>query len=128
MSPLSIGVGFRANAPSSVIVALVERASVGLDRSNARLFTLETKVRSPALREAAERLRLTLIGLPRLELERAMASVTIRSPRVLAAMGVASVAEASALAGAGEGSRLLVPRLADSGATCAIAIGQGAHT
>ena len=47
---------------------------------------------------------------------------TTRSERVLAITGVPSVAEAAALAAAGPGARLLVPRVAVGPATCALAI------
>jgi len=50
------------------------------------------------------------------------------APRVRAARGTGSVAEAAALAAAGPGARLLAPRSisADRLATCAIAMGDGA--
>jgi cobalt-precorrin 5A hydrolase len=44
-----------------------------------------------------------------------------RSARVLALMGVPTVAEAAALAAAGPAARLLGPRLVVGAATCALA-------
>ena len=126
VSRLAIGIGCRDACPAATIVALVERASQGLDCAEARLFTLTRKAESLAVRDAAEQLNMTIVGLSRSELARVLDAVTIRSARVEAATGVASVAEAAALAGAGVGARLVVPRIAEGGATCAIAVGQGA--
>lgn len=120
-SGLSIGVGCRRGCPAPVIVALVDRAANGLDRAGAQLFTLDAKRDEPNMREAARLLGLPLVGLPAAVLRAAALLATIRSPRVEAAVGVPSVAEAAALAGAGRDARLLVPRLAQGGATCAIA-------
>jgi len=47
--------------------------------------------------------------------------VRTAAPRAQAEFDVPSVAEAAALAGAGPGSVLLVTRIAEGGATCAIA-------
>lgn len=119
---LSIGIGCRRGCPAAAIVALVEHASTGLDRAGASLFTLAAKQHDSNLRESARSLGLPLIGLPAELLREAAPQVTIRSARVEAAVGVPSVAEAAALAGAGQHGRLLVPRLAQDGATCAIAV------
>lgn len=119
---LSIGIGCRRGCPASAIVALVDRASTGLDRAGASLFTLAAKQHETNMREAARTLGLPLIGLPAAVLRETGPQVTIRSARVEAAVGVPSVAEAAALAGAGPAGRLVVPRLAQDGATCAIAV------
>ena len=62
------------------------------------------------------------VVVPQADLEAAGARVVTRSERVLALMGVPSVAEAAALAAAGPASRLLGPRVAVGPATCALAI------
>ena len=48
----------------------------------------------------------------------------VRSERVLALMGIPSVAEAAALAGGGPTARLIVPRIAIGPATCALAVSE----
>jgi hypothetical protein len=85
------------------------------------LFTIEAKRGEAGLHDAARLLNLPLVFLP---LDRLLArkdELLTRSPRVEALTGVGSVAEAAALVGAGAGSRLLGPRLASVGVTCAIA-------
>lgn len=125
VNPLAIGIGFRSGCPAAVIVALVEQASRGMDRTGARLFTLARKATEANLCDASEQLNLPLIGLEADALERVTDGLTIRSARVRAATGLPSIAEAAALAGAGPGAALVVPRLAAGGATCAIAISTG---
>ncbi|HTI02212.1 MAG TPA: cobalamin biosynthesis protein, partial [Acidisoma sp.] len=46
-----------------------------------------------------------------------------RSARAQREVGLASVAEAAALAGAGPGGRLVLARIAADGVTCALALG-----
>ena len=72
--------------------------------------------------EAAVALGLPLVYLPANIL--AAAAVVTKSARVTALFGTPSVAEAAALAGAGQGARLLGPRLASPAATCAIAVAE----
>jgi cobalt-precorrin 5A hydrolase len=55
------------------------------------------------------------------DLEAASPRTETRSERVLALTGVASVAEAAALAAAGPAARLISPRLVIGSATCALA-------
>nr|WP_294548232.1 cobalamin biosynthesis protein [uncultured Rhodopila sp.] len=120
--PIAIGVGCRLGCSADVIEALVRQA---LDRAPAAhrlgLFTLRDKAGEPGLIEAATRLGLDLMGVERDALREQAASVQTPSARAESLFGVPSVAEAAALAGAGAGSVLLVPRIAGRGATCAIA-------
>ena len=79
----------------------------------------------PGLIAAASALNLPLRFLP-LEALRAVADqITVHSEAAQNALGLPSVAEAAALAGAGKGARLLVPRIKGEGVTCAIAEGEG---
>lgn len=109
--------------PADRITALVAEARDRLPAASgeARLFTLADKRGEPGLHAAAEALQLDLVFLSRETLQAAMPAVITRSAAAEARFGVASVAEASALAGAGPGARLLVPRIKGGGATCAIA-------
>lgn len=89
------------------------------------LATVTSKSDETGIREVAYRR-----GLPmRLVSMSAMANVVdrvlTRSARVAELTGIPAVAEAAALVAAGRNSRLLGPRVANSSATCAIAIGDG---
>jgi cobalt-precorrin 5A hydrolase len=63
-----------------------------------------------------------LVLVAQAELEEAGARTKTRSERVLSLAGVASVAEAAALAAGGPAARLLVPRITVGIATCALAV------
>lgn len=83
---------------------------------------------APADRLAAAAAMGDALGLPVIPIDAAALAATdtpTRSAVSLAARGTGSVAEAAALAAAGPGARLLVPRRvsADRMATCAIAQG-----
>jgi len=79
----------------------------------------------PGLRAAAETLGLDLVFLPREALAAVAARLLTRSAAAQRQFGLDSVAEAAALAGGGPNARLLAPRLAAGGATCAIAVDRG---
>jgi cobalt-precorrin 5A hydrolase len=121
---IAIGVGCRKICDSAAIVALVRRAlrdCASLDGAR-RLFTLEDKAGDPAVRAAAAELGFELQGLSREALAAAAPRLRTRSAAAQRRFGLASIAEAAALAGGGPNARLLAPRLAADGATCAVAI------
>jgi cobalt-precorrin 5A hydrolase len=118
---IAIGVGCRKGCPAGAIEALVRQALAGMADAPLGLFTLADKRGEAGLTEAAERLALSLTYLPREALRDREGDVQTRSERVESLFGVPSVAEAAALAGAGPASVLIVPRIAEGGATCAIA-------
>ena len=123
MSRIAVGVGCRKGCAADTIEGLVRRALAGIAGDPAGLFTLADKQGEPGLAEAALRLGLELTFLSRDALRAVSDRVLSPAPHSQAVFGVPSVAEASALAGAGPGSVLLVPRIAEGGATCAIAGG-----
>ncbi len=108
------GIGCRRGCPAEAIIALVHQAG-GADI----LAAPSWKRDEPGLLEAAR-----LLGLPLrfVDLE-AMAALQplcpTQSAAVARATGLASVAEAAALA---SGGRLTRPRIAAGGATCAVAV------
>jgi cobalt-precorrin 5A hydrolase len=118
---IAIGVGCRGGCPAGAIEALVRRALAGVSDAPLGLFTLVDKRDEPGLAKAANRLGLSLTYLTREALRDREGDVQTRSERAASLFGVPSVAEAAALAGAGAGSVLIVPRIAEGGATCAIA-------
>lgn len=121
---LVAGIGFRRAAGADEIVALVCGALVVAEASPDRLAALATaedRADEPAFREAAAALGCEAIGLSPAALSAVDTRVPTRSARIEQLRGVGSLAEASALAGAGEGGTLLVPRIASARVTCALA-------
>jgi cobalt-precorrin 5A hydrolase len=121
---LAIGIGCRSGVSAEAIAALVETAlaRAGRPELGAALFTVADKQAETGLAEAAARLGLPLVHLPRAALEAVADRVETRSEKVIELFGVPSIAEGSALAGAGAAGRLLIPRMAERGATVAVAI------
>ncbi|PIO98972.1 hypothetical protein CJ014_12890 [Pleomorphomonas carboxyditropha] len=117
---LAIGVGCRQGVSAEAIVRLIETATAGLAPA-AGLFTIEDKRGEAGLSEAAERLALPLVFLSRDALAAVADRLVTPSPAALARFGVASVAEAAALAALAGRGRLVVPRRAAGGVTVAVA-------
>jgi cobalt-precorrin 5A hydrolase len=122
---LAVGVGCRSGVSGEVIADLVERALETCARPGvpAALFTVVDKQSEPGIGEAAAALGLALVHLPRAALAAVADRVATRSEKVIELFGVPSIAEGAALAGAGPGGRLVVERMAERGATVAVAIG-----
>jgi cobalt-precorrin 5A hydrolase len=121
---VAIGIGCRAGVPGEAIAALARRALAEADapEGERRMFTLAAKADEPGLIEAARLLRATLTPLPIAALNAQAERILTPSAAAQARFGTPNIAEAAALAGAGEGARLLAPRLAADGATCAVAL------
>ena len=117
---LAIGVGCRQGASAVTITRLVGEATARLAPAIG-LFTIEDKRGEAGLSEAAERLALPLVFLPRDALLAMADRVATPSPAALARFGVPSVAEAAALAAFDGRARLIVPRRAEEGITVAVA-------
>jgi cobalt-precorrin 5A hydrolase len=120
---VAIGIGCKRGCSSEAIVALVGRALAAAfcAGAGARLFTHETKKSEPGLAGAAKMLGLPLVFLEPEVLRQASLRAATSSPRVMALFGLPSIAETAALAGAGPSSVLLVTRMSNGGASCAIA-------
>ncbi len=116
------GFGFRAAATEESLREALLRAA-GASRVD-RLATPKDKARAPCLVTLAGALAVPVVGIAAATLEE-MRTPT-QSPRVRAARRTGSVAEAAALAAAGDGARLLSRRHVseDRLATCAIAVGR----
>ena len=118
------GIGFRRGVAADEIVALVEqalqRASLSRD-ALAKLATIDALADLPAFTETARRLAVSAIAVEVSELYAAATRVKTQSARSIAAHGVGSVAEATALAVAGPCAELILERIALSSATCALA-------
>jgi cobalt-precorrin 5A hydrolase len=122
---LAIGIGCRKDCAGPVIANLVHRAIAALPKTlvspKQRLFTIADKRNEVGIAQAAQTLAIDLTFLPREALRQAMGRTQTHSALAHALFGVASIAEAAALAGAGPKATLLVPRMSLNGATCAIA-------
>ena len=121
---VAIGVGCRAGVAGKAIAALARRAleETGAPEGERRMFTLAAKADEPGLIDAARIIGVALMALPLAALNAQAERILTPSAHAQARFGAPNIAEAAALAGAGEGGRLLGPRLAADGATCAIAL------
>ncbi|WAC95519.1 cobalamin biosynthesis protein [Streptomyces sp. NA13] len=121
---LVVGVGACRDAPAEAVYGLVREVLAELGPAAGPLLelaTVEAKATEPGIVEAARLLGVRLRSWAPGVL--AAVETPHSSPTALAALGVASVAEAAALAGGGE---LLVPKRKQGGpgpavATCAVA-------
>jgi cobalt-precorrin 5A hydrolase len=121
---VAIGIGCRAGAAGEAIAALARRAleEAGAPEGERRMFTLAAKADEPGLIEAARLLGAELTPLSLAALNAQVGRILTPSAAARARFGAPNIAEAAALAGAGEGGRLIGPRLKADGATCAVAL------
>lgn len=118
------GVGSRRGVSAQEVCAAVRGA---MERHGVKLHEISLMA-TPALKgseagimRAALDLGLLLVMVPQSQMEAAGARVLSHSERVVALMGVPSVAEAAALAAAGRRSTLIGPRFVLGPVTCALA-------
>ncbi len=122
------GIGCRTGVASAAIVALVEEAieRIGMPERTIFLAVPDFRADEPGVAEAAAALGTPTLWIARAALKGEQGRCLTRSARAEAEVGLSCVAEAAALAGAGPGSRLILPRIASAGVTCALAEGAGA--
>ena len=123
------GIGCRRGTPATAIAAVIDAAltRAGVAKHALDIIAVPTsKGDEPGITAAASAFGVALVLVPRRDLETAGERAVTRSQRVIALMGVPSVAEAAALAAAGATARLLVSRIAIGPATCALATTGGA--
>jgi len=126
---IAAGLGCRRGCGWEEIAGLIaaafdEAALDGDARARVLLAAPAMKREEAGMAEAARALGLTLTFIDEDSLVAAQTRVRTRSATVLAAVGLASVAEAAALAAAGPGSRLILPRRSTPRATVAIAVSE----
>lgn len=119
----ALGLGCRPGVSAAAVIAAVDSACDVLGGSLDILATIAGRRGEAGLAEAAAALGLPLVFLPQAKLEAAAPAAVTRSERVVALFGVPSVAETAALAAAGSGARLIVPRRIIGPVTIAIAEG-----
>jgi len=115
------GLGFRAACTADELIALIARVAEASGARIAALAVPEFKISAHALSQAAAYFALEIRLVSREAIISVQPLCPSRSAAALAAIGVASVAEACALAAAGPGARLLGPKTASLAATCALA-------
>ena len=118
------GIGCRRGVSAAEVQAAIEAAFAGdafVGRRPDLLAAPAAKEREQGIHRAAAALGLRLMWISQTALQAASPRTRTRSLRSMAAMNVHSVAEASALAAAGPGARLVVERLALGPVTCALA-------
>lgn len=120
--PVAAGLGCRRGVPAAAVVALVRACAAEAGRAPDLLAVPDFKRCEPGLVEAARLLGLELRRVTSEALRAQQPRCVTRSDRVEAAVGVHSVAEACALAALGPQARLLLPRRAADGVTCALAL------
>ena len=125
---LTIGLGFSSDCSAAEMMTLVGQVCTMHDIDEARvalIATLPERAMAPALIEAAAGLGLAIVVPPVSALQAAAALCLTRSERAQNRFGLPSVAEACALAAAGEGAKLIAARIKSARATCAIAKSKG---
>jgi len=118
------GVGCRKGATAEEIITAISRALHNVGLSNHPIDAIAApaaKIGEPGIVGAATVLRVPLVPVSQSDLEAVGARTRTRSERVIALMGVPSVAEAAALAAAGPSALLIAARIAAGPATCALA-------
>ena len=118
------GVGCRKGASAEAITAAIDASLErgGVARSKLKAIATATLKRDePGLAATAGVFGVPLVVVEQAALERAGQHGVTHSEHALALAGVPSVAEAAALAAAGPGARLVVPRLVLGPVTCALA-------
>jgi cobalt-precorrin 5A hydrolase len=121
---IALGIGCRRDTPVEDIDAIIAQAlgaaSLAADTISV-LATESGKASEPGLVEAARRLGRPLRGIGASALADVSHLAVTHSERVQRLKGVPSVAETAALAAVGPGGRLILPRIANATATCALA-------
>jgi len=115
------GFGFTTRATSDSLRAALD--ATGFSGPLTKIASASDKVQTAAFTDLATDLGLPVVAVPAEQI--AVVQTTTHSARSKTARNTGSVAEAAALAAAGPGAHLLVPRhvSADRMATCAIAKG-----
>lgn len=120
------GLGCRKQCDAQEILRLLEQALAQAAQPRSALSALATpafKTEATGPREAAEILGLPLLLISDEALRAAEPRSITPSAVALKATGLASIAESAALAAAGDGATLLLPRIKGTHATCALAKG-----
>lgn len=117
------GIGCRTGVRAEAIIALLDDAAeLGFERPDL-LAVPDFRSDETGILEAAETLGLPILWISRADLKGEQGRCLTRSRRAEKEVGLASVAEAAALAASGPAGRIVLPRIASGGVTCALAEG-----
>jgi cobalt-precorrin 5A hydrolase len=121
------GFGFRSAAGVDSLRAALQAAMAqgAATRNISALATAADKAEAPAITQLAAELQLPIIAVPLAQLSSQPASPSRFVP---ARYGQRSLAEASALAAAGPGARLVVPRCLATGSLATAAIAESRNS
>jgi len=113
------GIGCRTGVTAAAVLALlgVAMQTAAPDALAVPAF----RQAEPGIAEATTRLGLPILWVERDALKGAQGRCLTRSARAEAEVGLSCVAEAAALFATGPGARLILPRIAGGGVTCALA-------
>lgn len=118
------GIGCRRGADRADVLGAIDEALAAASLTAEAIDLVATaaeKGGEAGIAAAAAELGRPLVLVPPDRLQAAGERTVTRSERVVALFAVPSLAEAAALAAAGDGSRLIAPRRVSGGATCALA-------
>lgn len=121
---LIAGMGFRPDTSEADLATCLDQAlqrAGCVGESVTRLATLAARATEPGLVALAKARGAELVAIPDEALKGFEAACATRSTRIASLFGVGSVAEAAALAVAGPGGVLVLPRIATPRVTCALA-------
>lgn len=115
----AIGIGGTANASADDVLALV-RETLGTLRVEPDTILATLDRRSAVAYTVAAAMQIEVVLFTREQLG-AVGGIETVSPAAMAALRLPSVAEAAALAAAGDGARLVIARRTGRRCTCAVA-------
>lgn len=121
---LIAGIGMRPGSSEADLRECLDQALAMAELSGqsvARLATLGARSAEPGLLALARERGAEIVAIPDEALKGFEAACATRSTRIASLYGVGSVAEAAALAAAGPGGVLVLPRVATARVTCALA-------
>lgn len=124
VSGIVAGIGARPGTSAAELGACLDQALAvaGLGRGALiRIATLAARAQEDGPRDLAAAHGVPLVAIPDEALRGFEAACATRSTRIASLYGVGSVAEAAALAAAGPGGELVLPRIATDRVTCALA-------
>jgi len=123
MSGLVAGLGCRRGVAVEALCSVVAQAlhRAGQQRRDLVLLAVPSFKQGADFAQVAERFAVPLVLVEDAALQAVQGACLTRSAAAQRAVGLGSIAEAAALAAAGPGARLLGPRIALDGATCAVA-------
>ena len=119
---IAFGIGAQSNATTSVILDAVAQAEKACSETAQTLATFIDAKFISHVREAAARTAANFMALPLEDLQARSNDCQSHSQRSASLFGVASIAEAAALAATGAGSTLIMPRMVCGLVTVAAAV------